>query len=82
MVGQKAAVPAEQILEKLLEFNIYEDDILIARSNDLWKDVCHALDDLIHHVNVYLNYVFQFPITIRYLLKLKNLNITRSLSIT
>lgn len=59
MVGRKALVSNEKILEKLLNFDIFEEDkTLKTRTNNVWQEVCNSLDNLISVVNLF-NHVKQ-----------------------
>ncbi|OXU20705.1 hypothetical protein TSAR_016470 [Trichomalopsis sarcophagae] len=58
MVGPKAAVKPDEILEKLLTFDIYQEDILKKKFDEIWQKVCDSLNNKINPINLYF-YVTQ-----------------------
>ena len=47
MVGRKAAVSSQEILSKLLNFDIFENQIVKKRSDKVWFDISKKLNNLI-----------------------------------
>lgn len=77
MVGRKAQVSHEKILEKLLDFDIFEEDkTLKTRTNNVWQEVCNSLDNLINVVNLFIHVKQDRHNTLTYYKKHKGLQDT------
>lgn len=54
MVGPKPQVKANEILDQLILYDIFDGEKLKNRSNVVWKEICTSLQDHIKPLNLYL----------------------------